>query len=98
MTSEKQAQKFLLMTRHYRDVGSTSDWFEANQISQLESLPRSGLRHQYGISALVFQALFRGETTGGVTKCWLFSQVKIKTAHYNNFHLIYTLESLILEV
>ena len=31
-------------------------------------------RHQYGISALVSQMSFRGETEGGVPKCWLFSQ------------------------
>jgi len=35
-------------------------------------------RHQYGISALVFQTSFRGETSGGVAKCRLFSQAKIK--------------------
>ena len=31
-------------------------------------------RHQYGISALVSQTSFRGETSGDVTKCRLFSQ------------------------
>ena len=30
-------------------------------------------RHQYGISALVSQTSFRGETSGGVAKCRLFS-------------------------
>ena len=30
--------------------------------------------HQYGISALISQTLFRGETTGGVANCRLFSQ------------------------
>ena len=30
-------------------------------------------RHQYGISALFFQTSFRGETSGGVVKCRLFS-------------------------
>ena len=48
--------------------------------SQSESLPWSGLRHQYGISSLVSQMSFRGETSGGVAKCRLFSQVKMKTA------------------
>ena len=32
-----------------------------------------GRRHQYEISALVFQAKFRGKTSGDVTKCRLFS-------------------------
>ena len=34
-------------------------------------------RHQYEISALVSPTSFRGETSGGVTKCGLFSQVRI---------------------
>ena len=40
---------------------------------QSEELPRSVTRHQYGIAALVFQTSFRGETSGGVLKCRLFS-------------------------
>ena len=31
-------------------------------------------RHQYGISALVSQTSFHGETIGGLAKCRLFSQ------------------------
>ena len=31
-------------------------------------------RHQYGISALVCQTSFRGETSGGEAKCRLVSQ------------------------
>ena len=42
---------------------------------QSEELPRSVTGHQYGITALVFQTSFRGETSGGVLKCRLFSQV-----------------------
>ena len=34
-------------------------------------------RHQYGISAFVSQTSFRGETSGGVAKCWLFSQANL---------------------
>ena len=33
-------------------------------------------RHQYGISALVPQKSFRGETSSDVTKCRLFSQAR----------------------
>ena len=43
------------------------DQSEANQIWLVT-------RHQYGISALVSQTLFRGETSGGVAKWLLFSQ------------------------
>ena len=31
-------------------------------------------RHQYGISTLVSQTSFGGESSGGEAKCWLFSQ------------------------
>ena len=34
-------------------------------------------RHQYGISVLVSQTSFRGETSGGVAKCRLFSQATL---------------------
>ena len=32
------------------------------------------MRHQYGISALVSQTSYGGETSGSVAKCRLFSQ------------------------
>ena len=32
--------------------------------------------HQYGISSLVSETSSRGETSGGVAKCQLFSQIK----------------------
>ena len=35
-------------------------------------------RHQYGITALVSQISFGGETVGGVAKCRLFSQASFK--------------------
>ena len=35
------------------------------------------MRHQYGISALVSQTSFGGETSGSVTKCRLFSQATL---------------------
>ena len=68
----------ILMTRHYPDLGSASDWL--NQISHAARPIRSTTqiwvvtRHQYGISALVSQTSFRGETSGGVMKCRLFYQ------------------------
>ena len=66
------------MTRHYADMGSASDWL--NQISQAARPIRSTTqiwvvtRHQYGISALVPQTSFGGETNGCVAKCRLFSE------------------------
>ena len=86
MTSEKRAQKF-----HNDDASlpgsgySASDWL--NQISlaarpiRSTSQIRVATRHHYGISVLVSQTSFSGETSGGVTKCWLFSQARNTEAH-----------------
>ena len=76
------------MTRHYPDLGSASDWL--NQISHAARPIRSTTqiwvvtRHQYGISALVSQTSFRGETSGDVAKCRLFSQATIHVYNYTN--------------
>ena len=72
----------ILMTRHYPDLGSASDWL--NQISHAARPIRSTTqiwvvtRHQYGISALVSQTSFGGETRGNVAKCRLFSLTQAK--------------------
>ena len=60
------------MTRHYPDLGGASDWL--NQISRA-AWPLM-TRHQYGISALVSQTSFGGETSGNVAKYRLFSHAK----------------------
>ena len=66
------------MTHHYPDLGSASYWL--NQISYPVRPIRSTTqiwvvtRYQYGISVLVSQRSFDGETSGSVAKCWLFSQ------------------------
>ena len=67
------------MTRHYPDPSSASDWSSCveNLIQQIRSTTQIWVvtRHQYGISALVYQASFGAETTAGsVAKCRLFSQ------------------------
>ena len=73
-----ECRNFILMTRHYLDLGSAADWL--NQISRLARPIRSTAqiwevtRHQYGISALVSQTSFGGKTSGSVPKCRLFSQ------------------------
>ena len=57
-----EGRNSILMTRHYPDLGSTSDWL--NQISYAARPIRSPnqiwvvTRHQYGISALVSQTSF----------------------------------------
>ena len=66
------------MTRHYPDLGSAS--YRLNHISHAARPIRSTTqiwvvtRHQYGISALVSQTSFGGETSGSVAKCRLYSQ------------------------
>ena len=73
------------MTCHHPELGSASDW--SSRVGNLLQLIRSTIqtwvvtRHQYGISVLVSQTSFRGETSGGVAKCRLFSQAK----HYDAF-------------
>ena len=70
----------ILMTRHYPDLGSASDWMK--QISHAVRPIRGTTQiwvdtsHQYGISALVSQTSFRGETCGRVMKCRLFYQAR----------------------
>ena len=71
----------ILMTRHYPDLGSASDWScrVGNLIQPIRSTTQIWVvtRHQYGISALVSQTSFGGETSGSVAKCRLFSQATL---------------------
>ena len=77
-----ECRNSILMTCHYPDLRSVSDWLK--QVSQVARPIRSTTQiwvvkhHQYGISTLVSQTSFRGETVGGVAKCCLFSHT-IKT-------------------
>ena len=70
------------MTRTYPDLSSASDWL--NQISHdarpIRSITQIWVvtRHQYGISALVSQTSFGGETSGSVAKCQLFSKAVVE--------------------
>ena len=69
------------MMRHYPDLGSPSD--RLNQISHTARPIRSTTqiwvvrRHRYGISVLISQTSFGGETNGTIAKCRLFSQAII---------------------
>ena len=73
----------ILMTCHNPDLGTASDWMK-QIFNQSEAVYRSGYCHQYGISALICQASFREETTGGVAKCGLFSQAAIRHLHISH--------------
>ena len=62
-----------LMMHHYLDLDSASDWSCCmgnlrQLINQKHYTDLGSDSHQYGIFAL------GGETSGGRTKCWLFSQ------------------------
>ena len=86
MTSENRAQKFHTYEASLPDLGSTSDWL--NLISHAARPIKSATqilvvtRHLYGISALVSQESFGGETSGNVPKCRLFSQAISTTSSY----------------
>ena len=60
----------ILMVCHYPDQGSASDWLcrVVNLLQPIRSTTQIWVvtRHQYGISAVLTQMSFRGETSGGV--------------------------------
>ena len=82
------------MTHHYPDPCRASDCL--NQISHAARPIGSTSKiwvvmlHQYRISVFISQTSFGGETSGSVTKCWLFSQAIISFA----FSLLLLLSSL----
>ena len=65
----------ILMTYHNPDLGSASDWLCRvwNLLQPIRSSTQIWVvtRHLYGISVLIFQTSFCGETSGGVVKCRL---------------------------
>ena len=78
MKSEKQAQKFHADDASQNpDLDDASDWLK--QVSYAARPIRSPTQiwvvtsYQYWISALDSQTLFRGENSGGVAKCGIFS-------------------------
>ena len=62
----------ILMARHYPDLSSASDWScrVGNLFQPIRSTTQIWVvtRHQYGISALVYQTSFGGETSGSVAE------------------------------
>ena len=71
----------ILMTLHYPDLGSASDWSCRlwNLLQPIRNTTQIWIvtRHQYGISVLVSQTWFCRETVGGVAKCCLFSKARV---------------------
>ena len=70
------------MTHHYSDLGGASDWScrVGNLLQPVGSTAQIWVvtRHHYGISALVSQTSFRGETSCDVAKCRPSSQAKAR--------------------
>ena len=80
MTSKERAQKFssTLNTCHYAGLSSASDWlkqfFSRGTTNQKHHPDLRSDTSSDGISELVSQTSFTGETSGDVTECRLFSQ------------------------
>ena len=70
-----------LMTCHYPDLDTASDWSCRlwNLLQPIRSITQIWVvtRRQYGISALVSQTSFRGESVRGIAKGRHFSQADI---------------------
>ena len=64
------------MTCHYLDLGSAVEANFSSGTIKIRSTIQIWVvtRHQYGISVLVSQTSFHGDTRGDVAKCRLFSQ------------------------
>ena len=86
----------ILMTRHYPDLGSVSHWscHVGNLIQPMRSTTQIWVvtRHQYGLSVLVSQTSFGGETSDSVAKCRMFSR-----AIFIGVYLLFTSHIRILE-
>ena len=67
------------MTHHHPDPGSASDWSSCGRNLLQPIIGNTQIwvvmRHQNGISVLVSQTPFSGETSGDVAKCQVFPQV-----------------------
>ena len=92
MTFEQRLQNSIQMTRHYPHVGGAFDWLK-QIFNQSDSLPRSGSRHQYGISAFVSQTPFCGENNCGVAKCRLVSAaaLSVTLSSQSHYWIIYAI-------
>ena len=85
-----EGRNSLLMTRHYPDLGSASDGLK-NLFQPIRGTTQIWvlMGHQYGIFVLVSKTSFRGETSSGVVKCWLFSLAMMFQAFFKSKHKIF---------
>ena len=84
----------ILMTLHYPDLRSASDWScrMGNLVYPIRSTAQILVvtRHQYGISALVSQTSFGGETSDSVAKCRLFSHAIFRIKQCQTWRRLWT--------
>jgi len=70
----------------FRDATNSCEMMSDKQVQKFHTDDNDVwvvLHYQYGVSALVSQTSFCGETSGGVAKCWLFAQATC--AMWSNF-------------
>ena len=76
-----EPRNFILMKRYYPYLSSASDWL--NHVSHAARPIKSTTqiwvvtRNQYGISEVVSQTSFGGESSGNVAKCRLFLRLSL---------------------
>ena len=70
MMSEQRLRKFCAGDIHYPDMGSASDWLKeiSHATRPIGSTTQIWvvIRHQFGITAVIAQMSFCGESSGGV--------------------------------
>ena len=80
----------LLMTCLCPDLGSASDWLchKGNLIQPIRNTTQAWVvtRCQYGISTLIFEVAFQGETSGGATNGQFFLMFSQATNRLLNNH------------
>ena len=79
-----ERRKTILLTRHYPDLGSASDWMKQISTNQNHYPDMGKDTSLVWNSSLVSQTPFLVETRGGVEKCRLFSQASRNTEHSAN--------------
>ena len=95
-----ECRNSILMTLHYPELGIASDWScrvgKKFKIQPIRSTTQIWvvMRHQYGISVLVSQTSFGGETSGSVAKCRLFYQAKRSTKTFTGSNVKQTIRHL----
>ena len=80
----------IFMTRHYPDLVSASDWLKhiCHAAQPIRRTTQNWLvtGHQYGISVLVSQTSFRGETSGRAVNVGFFLRWKQHVSTWDAFH------------